>query len=692
LQRFKILLQSKIFLCFTFSFLVGYLFLFTKVIHYSSCYTDNTHDFIGDIISYEFDGDKFSYILQAEEKIQASYYFQTLEEKNIFQKQIQLGQKIRVQGTLIHPNQNTIPNTFNYKEYLYYKGIYWTLSVEKIEILDSDISLFYQVKNAFIDKANSYTKISPYMHAFILGDCGYLDSDVYANLRNNGVTHLFAISGMHIGFLTFLLEFFLKKIHLKERTIYSVIFLFLIFYLFLVGFTPSVIRASLFYFLLFLNKRFRWNLKNIILLYYLFFFLLLLHPFYLYDMGFVYSFLTSFGLMLFSKKIAGNYFSKLFKTSAIAFIFSLPVTLYHFYEFNLLTIFNNLIIVPFVSLILFPLTLITFVLPFLEGFLNFGFIILEFINEGLNSIGITIVVSKISWVFMFCYYSIIYLCYRYKMCYLVFLPFFLFVHSLFPYLDSNAYVYYLDVGQGDATLIITENKKDVILIDSGGKIEYTKEEWQIRHSSYSLADNISTFLKSLGITKIDLFIGTHGDIDHIGYAEEIFKKIKVQQIMLNHNAYNYEEQKLLKLTNYLNGNDYSGKNIYLQNLNSFIEKDENDSSLVLYTKIGEKYFLFMGDAPKKVEKDLLQKYHFQIDVLKVGHHGSNTSSDFTFLKAIDPKYAIISAGRNNRYHHPSSDTIQNLKEANIIYYNTQDRGTICYVLNKESEKIKFYPP
>lgn len=692
MKRLKILLQSRLFFIISLIFLIGYVLIFIKIINYSSIYNETNNEFMGTLIDYKFDGDKFSFILDGEEKLQASYYFKTLDEKNDYQKKIKLGIKVKVRGSLSKPLNNTIPNTFNYKEYLASKKIYWLLDVQKLEIIDSSTSFLYKVKNSFIRKVNTYTKTNSYMYAFILGDSGYIDSDVYANLQNNGVTHLFAVSGMHIGLFIMVINNLLKKLHFKENFIVYFTICFFFFYLFLVGFSASVVRATMFYMILFLNKRFNGNFKSMRLFYFLFFILLIINPFYIYDIGFIYSFLTSFGLMLLGKKITGNYLVKLFKTSAIAFLFSLPVTLYFYYEFNLMTIINNLIVVPIVSVILFPLSLLTFLLPFLEFFLNIGFMLLENINAFLSEFAINIVIGKVTFFFIFLYYFIIYLFYKYKTSYLYLIVILVLITKYNDYLDSNSYVYYLDVGQGDATFIVTEHRKDIILIDSGGKIEYEKEDWQIRNSSYSMANTLAQFMKSLGISKIDLFIGTHGDMDHIGYAKDLFDIIKLDKIMLNNNNYNLQEKLLLKKNLKQIKNYYKGKNISLYNLNGDIDKDENDSSLVLYTWIDEISLLFMGDAPKEVELNIKNNYEISADILKVGHHGSNTSSDLSFLKTISPRYAIISAGRNNRYNHPSKETINNLNKAKISFFNTQDHGTIKFVLNKGIKNIKFCYP
>ncbi len=691
MKKLKILLQSKTFLFLSLFFILMYLLITTKVISYSSKYDINTNVIEGTIINYKIDGDKLSLELQAKERIIANFYFKSLKEKESLQENLKLGLKLKLEGTIVEPSNNTIPNTFNYKRYLYHKKIYWTFNVSKLKIISTKTSFGYKIKNYLYKKASNMKNTNAYMYAFILGDKDYIDSETYNTFKNNGVTHLFAVSGMHIGVLVGSCLYILKKLHFKEVLINGLIIVFLIFYMLLLEFTASVVRASLMYIFLLINKKIKLNLNSKEVLYLLFLLLLLINPFYIYDIGFIYSFLTSLGLIIFSKKITGNYLKKLFKVSLIAFLFSLPITLYNNYEFNLLTVFNNIIIVPLVSVILFPLTLITFFLPLFDSLLNIGFNILEFISNVFNNLALNVVVPKINIIFFLLYYLIIYLIYKYGLKNIFFLCILILFYKILPFLDSNAYIYYIDVGQGDASLIISEHFKDKILIDTGGKMIYPQEEWQKRNKAFNLADNITLFLKSLGISKLDLLVITHGDTDHLGYAKDILNDIKTDKIMLNNNAYNNKEQDLQSLSKEIKNNYFSSK-IKLYNLNNTLTDDENDSSLVLDVFLKNKSFLFMGDAPKMVEKEIKSKYNLNSFILKVGHHGSNTSSDKTFLEEMKPKYAIISAGRNNRYNHPSIETTDSLHDLNIPYFSTQDKGTIKLTLTTKKEKFTFYPP
>ena len=691
MKRLKLLLQSRLFKIISLIFIGIYIILFTKVIKYNTKYDLNSNNLTGIIIAKKIDGDKLSLTIKDQEKVIVSYYINSLEEKEYLENNLLLGSKIKLEGSFSIPNKNTIFNTFNYRKYLYNKKIYTLFYASKITILDNNVNIFYKLKNKIKQRINNFTLAKPYLEAFILGDNDYIDSNIYKTYQNNGVTHLFAVSGMHIGFLGLFLTNILKRFKIKDNYLNLIIILFLSFYMFLIGFSASVIRASLLYIFLLINKKLNLNLATLDVLYILGIILLIINPFYIYDLGFQYSFLTSGGLILFNKKIKGNYLKKTFLVSLYAFIFSLPITLFNFYEFNLLTILNNIIVVPLVSVILFPLSLLTFILPFLENSLMFGFKILENINLFLNKISINIIVPKINIIFIIIYYLIIYLIFKKDIKYIIWLVILIGSFKLKPHLDSNFYVYYIDVGQGDASLIISEKQKEVILIDTGGVVSYSKESWQERNSNFNVMDNIIILLKSLGISKIDYLIGSHGDYDHIGNGLYFIDNFKVDKVILNNDEFNNTEKKLIQELNKKKIKYYQNiKELNLDYkmyfLNTIIYDNENDNSLVIYFNYHNYKFLFMGDAGINKESDILNKYNLSsISFLKVGHHGSNTSSSKEFIDTIKPQYAVISVGENNHYGHPNKEVLENLKNSKI--YRTDKDGSIRIKISKKSYKI-----
>lgn len=696
LIRLKIILQSRKFLIISLIFLILYVLLFTKVIHYETKLNIEQTEISGKVISYIIDGNKLSMIIKGTEKVKVTYYIASLEEKEELQANLLIGEIVYLKGTLSEAYNNTVPNTFNYKQYLYNNQIYVTFQADNIT-LSNKTNFLNKVKTLFRRRIDSFGYTKAYLYAFILGETSYIDGDTYQDYQINGTTHLFAVSGMHISILVLFLTKLFKKIKVKEGIGHIIIILFLFFYMFLIGFTPSVVRGSLLYMFLLINRKLNLNLKTVNVLYLLFFFLLLINPFYIYQLGFIYSFITSFGLIIFSNKITGNYFMRLLKVSIIAFLFSLPITIYNFYEVNFLTVVNNLVIVPFVSIILFPLTLLTFLLPFLEGLLNIGINLLEGISAILNVFALNLVVPKVNILFFIIYYIVIYFLYKRSIKYFLGIIGLIIFVKLFPLLDNNVYVYFIDVGQGDSTVIIGENRSYALMIDTGGQVSYTTEEWEKKNSTYTVSSNTITLLKSMGITKLDTLIISHGDYDHMGEATNLVNNFAIKQVVFNEGSYNDLELELISLLEekgiaYTNNiESITFHNNVFNFLKTNLYDNENDNSRIIYTVISGFSFLFMGDASITVEKDLINNYgSFRVDVLKVGHHGSRSSTQQTFIDNFNFQYAIISVGRNNRYNHPHAEVLAVLEKQKVK--RTDIDGTILFKINNNKVSIMTYPP
>jgi competence protein ComEC len=234
--------------------------------------------------------------------------------------------------------------------------------------------------------------------------------------------------------------------------------------------------------------------------------------------------------------------------------------------------------------------------------------------------------------------------------------------------NSNLTISYLDVGQADSILIKADN--DYMLIDAGNIADGPK---------------LVTYFKSLGITEFKYVVGTHPHEDHIGGLKDIVNNFKIATFYLPDAITTtavYED--LLdalsnnndKVTVPIIGNSFTLGNGTFTVLYTGTDTDNlNNSSIVLRYVYGTKSFLFMGDAPISIEKQIMTK-DITSDVLKVGHHGSSYSSSLAFLQAVNPKYAIISVGKNNIYGLPTNKTLSNLASLNIKIYRTDQDGTI----------------
>lgn len=223
---------------------------------------------------------------------------------------------------------------------------------------------------------------------------------------------------------------------------------------------------------------------------------------------------------------------------------------------------------------------------------------------------------------------------------------------LIPFLEvfCNPFfqVYTLNIGQGDCSIIVEPFYKSVVMIDCGQNL-YRDNVERI----------IMPFLENKNIHTIDTLILTHDDFDHSGGYESLKDRIKIKQVIR-------ESKEKVNV-------EYP---FYLL-LDQRESKDENDSSIISYFTYDHLKYLFMGDASKQIEKQLMDTYDLKADVIKVGHHGSNTSSDAAFLDSLDCKIALISAGYKNKYNHPSVETLKTLDKLNINTFCTNNSGSIA---------------
>ena len=593
-----------------------------------------------------------------------------------------LGDKVSIKGTLKEPSSNTNFNLYSYKKYLLSKRIFLVLDAKKIELIEKNRNVLYEIKN----KIHNRLLGSAYLNAFILGDNSYIDDNVKKSYRINGISHLFAVSGMHVSFIVLILTFCLKKFKRYELAMV----LMLLLYAFLTNFLPSIMRSVIFFILCLLKNKFKWKISTFNLFLIMTIFFLFYNPYYIYNIGFIYSFTISGFLIYFSDKLKEKkYFKSLIKISLLSFLVSLPITIYNNFSINLLSPILNLFFVPFVSLIIFPLSFLIFLLPLFNGVYLFLINVLEQISLFCSNINyFNFIFARPSIYVILIYYIVIVLALKNKK-YFIILFLIIIIHYNICIFKKSLVVTMLDINQGDCLLISYPHNQGNILIDTGGKL--------FDDSNYISNNIIIPYVKSLGIKKIDYLILTHGDYDHMGDGINLVNNYKVKNVVFNCGEFNELEKELIKVLDKKKINYYScikelnidSNKLYFLQTKKY--NNENDNSNVIYTELDGYKFMFMGDASQEREKDILEKYNLgSIDFLKVGHHGSNTSSSKEFIDKINPKYSIISVGKNNRYGHPNKEVLNNLNNSKI--YRTDQDGSIMFKIKNNKLKIETCSP
>ena len=677
MKRLRHILQSKYLIKIITIIIFIITLLYTNYYPFKSKYTKDDKEFIGIVTKYEVKEDKITIEIKAKEKLLITYKYQDKEFNNL-----SYGDKIKVKGTLITPSKNTNQNTFNYQKYLYYKKIYYLVEATSINKIANNHNYLYTIKNILYQKIDKL-KSSNYIKTLLFCD-NTLSKEIKESYRINGISHLFSVSGMHINFFVSIIYLYLNKITYNKRIKYLITNIFIIIYLILFP-SSSLLRSAVMSILYSINYLLKLKIKKIDILLLTLGVSLLINPFIIYDLGYIYSYTITFFLVLSSSTLKNkNKINKIIYISLLSFLVSIPITIYNSYEINIISILLNIILVPIISIIILPLTILTYIFPILDSILYLFTNTLETISLFISKINITkIIFPKPSLLIIILYYIIFLLSYQNKKYFYLNIILLIIIY-ISPYLNSNFEIVMFEVGEADCHLIKYPYNKNTILIDTG------KNEYKIKNE-------VIPYLKSIGIKKIDYLIITHGDLDHMGEGINLVNNFKVEKVIFNCGPYNDLEQELIKVLDKKKIKYYSCiKELNIDNNKLYFLQtkeydNENDNSNVIYSELNVYKFMFMGDAGIDKEKDILDKYNLSnVDVLKVGHHGSKTSSSKEFINVINPKYSIISVGKNNRYGHPNKEVLENLENSKI--YRTDEDGSIMFKIKNNELKIETCSP
>ncbi|WP_257643822.1 DNA internalization-related competence protein ComEC/Rec2 [Staphylococcus haemolyticus] len=563
-------------------------------------------------------------------------------------------------------------------------------------------------RDFIIKKLNNSSLSHPeYVIALVTGDVNGINTDFIDKVKDIGIYHLLAVSGSHIATISFLIYQPLVRLNIPKVIINGLIILFLSIFAYYTGFAPSALRAILATttVILISNKT---KIASIDILGLIFLVMTFFKPDYLYDIGFQFSFIISFFIIISFPLIKKLTFIKnIFVLTFIAQLSSTIISIYHFNQIQWIGLLSNLIFVPFYIFIIFPLAIFLFfayhfvsdtALPnlvfdkiyivhnkLLDLFLTFKYYQIFIAPKSAVEFSIFVLLIVLIYIF-FCYKKM-------KILFLFIIVFI--VLCVFNVRPNVSTITFFDVGQGDS-LIFQTRKQETVMVDTGGK------EVKIGNiDNHNIAKyHIIPTLKQKRITKIDHLIITHPHADHIGELPYIVQHIRIKKLYIN--LYSYSEIELIKIKRLCKINNIElidATTIQFIQLNnskiSFLHgdipnsNDKNEHSIILLIKYQRYKMLLLGDVTKNNESKLMKIYQLpKIDILKVGHHGSKTSSSESFINLIKPTISIISNGKNNKYHLPNRETLQTLRSTNSSILNTQDVGEITIDLDHDLD-IKF---
>jgi competence protein ComEC len=621
-----------------------------------------------------------------------------------------------LQGTLSEPEPATNPGEFDYKHYLQQKQIFYELELKEVQDISCKgttlVAFPLKIRSAFLEKADKIldSHTAAWVQAMIAGEDSNLDEQTVQLFNRWSLSHILAISGMHIALFSAILYFLLTKLQLltREKT-YWFLFGFLAIYPIFAGGEPSVWRSALMVMLIMLFKVLGIKLPIIDSISIVFLLLLVFDPNYLFHVGFQFSFLVSLALLLSARIYTGSFVSALLETSLLSQLVILPLQVSQFFFLNPLSGLLNLFAIPFYTFLGIPLLLLISVLLFLfpvaANKLGYVFTLL---NESV--IQLFQLVDKIAffpWVTgklpigisLLYFAALVLFCSAWEagrrkraVHYGAVLTAIPLAAVLWPYADNTGHVTMLDIGQGDAFVVELPYRRGVYFIDAAGSVGM-----DFQPTDKIFEQVIKPYLYQRGIAKVDGIFATHADHDHTGsigkLTEEFhvdwvrtsryFDKRRVQQWNPDTKLVPWKAGELLQLPGW-----------EVQLLGPVTDKSEpNKNSLVMYTMLGGKSWLFMGDAGKEEEAEIMERYpSLRADIVKVGHHGSNTSTDPAFLHQLEPEEALISAGRKNRYGHPAPEVVEALKNENIRIWRTDTDGAVVYSFSGKTGTFSPYLP
>lgn len=570
----------------------------------------------------------------------------------------EVGDIVKLTGNITDLVDTSLESEFSFIEFLNNKGITRQINVTDINIVFTNFIRIKAYKNMFLNLFDPVAR--DYVDAFLFNVKNYESSSTVLMTTLN-LTFLFSSSGIYLSIIFKMVEYLLfLKLNEKHTKLGSILILswYFIFACNKIG-VRRIFYVKIFSYFNKYHAKHKFTYLEIISL--IGITMLTINPYLARQSGFYLGFFISLSFYFAKNALThGRKFRLVSKTSIFAFLFMLPLSLSDSATFHVLGLVIQLILTPYTFIFMLTSLVSLYSYP-IRPLFTFMANSLTSLMKGLSYIDITIPFKEFSGWFVLIYYLVLFSTlyflesYSYKKVGVaVIVGLSIFTLKILPYemLYANS-IAFLNVGQGDSAVIRYYNQ--TIMIDTGG-LTYK-----------DIATEVTIpYLHKQGINHIDYVFISHGDYDHMGALESLREHIPVRNIIDTSEPFTV-----------------TVKDLVIKNINEWANEysDENDKSQVLTFHVANKNVMMMGDASINIENKIMEKYSkedFNIDLLKVGHHGSKTSSSKAFLNFINPKEAIISVGKNNKYHHPNQEVIDNLENLNIKYYRTDEIGTVHY--------------
>ncbi|WP_225362392.1 DNA internalization-related competence protein ComEC/Rec2 [Secundilactobacillus silagei] len=600
--------------------------------------------------------------------------------------------KMLVHGDISQPQPATNDNEFDFRQYQRHQGIFNTLKIDRLTPITTlratnPFTWWVNACHALRARLVQATKTLPstlqlYVQGLFLG---WRATDFYESLTavtDLGLIHLFSISGFHIVWIVAAVSWCLRRLGFTQTPIAVLLLLLLPTYYILAGAQVGLLRAVAVVVLGLVAHLCDWRLTGLTTWGLSLLLGLIVQPALLMHLGGQLSYGLAFGL-LFTKQFG------VLKTTVMLNLLSLPLILYHVYQWHVLTMFVNLLILPLFSVCIFPLVLVAGIgghwLPWLTDLTEW---LLRGFTGGLNWLdslpGMIVFGKPAAWVVgIMTILTLVLMTQKFRKWLPIILGTVYLVSFLAIHLPATGEMTFFDIGQGDSFLVRSPYNRQITMIDTGGRVNFGGQKISGRSRAQRISIN---YLKSQGIAHIDNLCLSHQDADHVGDVGDVLKGLHVKRLYIPLGM-NQNPQFMQRIRPYIKDTQLisvqAGQRISKTPLTAVHPfkpgLGTNEDSMVLAGQVAGLHWLFTGDLDRAGEREILSRYPaLQVDVLKLGHHGSKTATDPEVVKQLQPKIGIISAGRNNRYGHPNQETLATLAENQIPVFNTQTNGMIRY--------------
>lgn len=654
------------------------------------------------------------------------------------------GDVIKISTELTKAKSPRNPGQFDYRAYLESHDIYaisYVNEIDSIQVLENNKGSFFILNLIEPFRLYCINIIESYlsdenraiMKALLLGEKQDIDKDLLEEFKHVGVVHVLAISGLHVGFIMLFVFAFLSFFRLNFKTKSIVLILFLFLYVVIIDFKAPVVRASLMASLFLLGKIGERKVSIFNIVFAAAFIILLFEPRELFNPGFQFSFAAVVSIiygypkldeMLPLKKIIYEHFSTNwflsgilkylwmpFLVSLAAVMGTMPLTLYYYGILPVFALFANIIVIPLIGIIVL-MGLFLLITGFLSIFISQGlgniinhlFQLLKFIILNFNDLPYShIETSTPDIIFVLLMLLMVYFIFniRQKKFQIISVGFLLISIILYgkKYKSPFVEVTFLDVGQGDASYIQFPNGNSMLV--DGGDASFGWDQGK---------NTVVPFLKHKKCNRLKYVVASHPHNDHIGGFVEVLQRISVDTLILSHYKFNTKIYKnILKICRqknipirYVSRGDvlYPDSTCRVYVLHPIPEfatpvtldgAECNNSSVVLKIQYGDNGILLAGDLEHKGEQVVLSYAGFlESEILKVGHHGSKTSSSEYFLDYVQPLVGVVSVAERNKFRHPYPGTINRLHQYSIKDLQTSKEGALVFQVGiKEIKKVNW---